>query len=107
MRVTSKLNNVVASEGKDAFFKCSVSPVDVKVKWFRNNLPITAGPKYKIEQGGTSHSLTIISVSLEDAGEYRIDAEGKDSKATLQVQRKDQHAFTATLTIWSILISSG
>ncbi|CAB1317345.1 unnamed protein product [Coregonus sp. 'balchen'] len=62
VKLTSKLSNVAAVEGKEAIFKCSVTPADVKVKWFCNNVPITAGPKYKIEHGGTSHSLTITSV---------------------------------------------
>lgn len=88
MRLTAKLNNVVAVEGKEAIFKCSVTPADANVKWFRNNVPITAGPKYKIEHGGNSHSLTIMSVTQEDAGEISVDAEGKGCKATLQVQRK-------------------
>lgn len=88
MRLTSKLNNVAAMEGKEAIFKCAVTPVDVSVKWFHNNIPITAGPKYKIEHGGNSHSLTIISVKQKDAGEISIDAESKSCKATLQVQRE-------------------
>lgn len=89
MRFTAKLNNVVASEGKEAIFKCSVTPADVSVRWLRNDVPITAGPKFKIAHGGSSHSLTITAVTQEDAGEISIDAEGKVCKATLQVQRKD------------------
>lgn len=89
MRLTTKLNNVAAMEGKAAIFKCAVNPADVPVKWFHNNEPVTAGPKYKIERGGGSHSLTIISVTQKDAGEISVDAEGKSCKATLQVQRKN------------------
>lgn len=88
MRLTTKLNNVAAMEGKDAIFKCAVTPADVKVKWFHNNMPITAGPKYKPEHGGGSYSLTITSVTQKDAGEISVDAEGKSCKATLQVQRE-------------------
>ena len=87
VRITAKLNNVVAVEGKDAIFKCTVTPADVNVKWFRNNIPIAAGPKYKIEHGGTCHSLTITAVAQNDAGEISLDAEGKGCNATLQVQR--------------------
>ncbi|XP_064848045.1 obscurin-like [Oncorhynchus masou masou] len=86
VKLTSKLSNVAAVEGKEAIFKCSVTPADVNVKWFCNNVPITAGPKYKIEHGGTSHSLTVSSVSQDDAQEISIDAEGKTCSATLQVQ---------------------
>ncbi|XP_029561108.1 obscurin isoform X19 [Salmo trutta] len=86
VNLTSKLSSIAAVEGKDVVFKCSVTPADVKVKWFRNNVPITSGPKYKIEHRATSHSLTITSVSQEDAGEISMAAEGKTCSATLQVQ---------------------
>ncbi|XP_049888815.1 obscurin [Epinephelus moara] len=88
VRLTSKLNNVAAMEGKDAIFKCAVNPADVNVNWFHNSVPVTAGPKYKIERGGGSHSLTITSVTQKDAGEISIDAEGKTCQATLQVQHE-------------------
>ncbi|XP_045907717.1 obscurin isoform X21 [Micropterus dolomieu] len=88
VRLTTKLNNVAAMEGKDAIFKCAVNPADVSIKWFHNSIPITAGPKYKIEHGGSSHSLTITSVNQKDAGEISVDAEGKSCNATLQVQHE-------------------
>ncbi|TRY90214.1 hypothetical protein DNTS_005822 [Danionella cerebrum] len=87
VRFTMKLSNVVANEGKDAIFKCSVTPPDATVRWLRNSIPITEGPKFKMAQGGSSHSLTITTVAQEDAGEISVDAEGKLSKATLQVQQ--------------------
>lgn len=93
MRITTKLNNVAAMEGKDAIFKCAVTPADANVKWFHNNVPVTVGPKYKTEHGGSSYSLTIISVTQKDAGEVSVDAEGKSCKATLQVQRKSDIIF--------------
>ncbi|KAM8728678.1 obscurin isoform 2-T2 [Acanthopagrus schlegelii] len=88
VRLTTKLNNVAAMEGKDAIFKCAVAPADVNVRWFHNSIPITVGPKYKVEHGGSSHSLTIISVTQKDAGEISVDAESKSCKATLQVQHE-------------------
>ncbi|RVE61721.1 hypothetical protein OJAV_G00176100 [Oryzias javanicus] len=88
VRLTTKLNNVVATEGKDAIFKCAVTPADANVSWFHKNIPITAGPKYKAEHGAGSHSLTITSVTQKDAGEISVDAEGKTCKATLQVQHE-------------------
>ncbi|CAB1448560.1 unnamed protein product, partial [Pleuronectes platessa] len=88
VRLTTKLNNVAAMEGKDAIFKCAATPADINVKWFHNSIPITARPKYKIEHGGNTHSLTITSVTQKDAGEISVDAEGKSCKATLQVQHE-------------------
>ncbi|KAE8290817.1 Obscurin [Larimichthys crocea] len=64
VRLTTKLNNVAAMEGKDCYFQ------------------------YKIEHGGQSHALTITSVTQKDAGEISVDAEGKICKATLQVQHE-------------------
>nr|XP_023671298.1 obscurin [Paramormyrops kingsleyae] len=86
VRFTAKLNNVAAMEGRDATFKCSVTPADVTVKWFRDGMPVLAGPKFKITHEGTSHTLTVTNISKEDAGEIAADAEGKVSKANLQVQ---------------------
>ncbi|KAL0966229.1 hypothetical protein UPYG_G00292620 [Umbra pygmaea] len=86
VKLTSKLSNVAAMEGKDAIFKCTVTPADIEVRWLHNKVPIIAGPKYKIEHGGTSHSLTVNSVSQTDAGEISVDAEGKTCSSTLQVQ---------------------
>lgn len=88
VRLTTKLNNVAAMEGKDAIFKCAVTPADASVRWFYNSMPINAGLKYKIEHSGNTHSLTITSVTQKDAGEISVDAEGKSCKAQLQVQRK-------------------
>ncbi|XP_048868536.1 obscurin-like isoform X15 [Brienomyrus brachyistius] len=87
VRFTAKLNNVAAMEGRDATFKCSVTPADVTVKWFRDGIPVLSGPKFKITHEGTSHTLTVTNISKEDAGEITADAEGKVSKANLQVQR--------------------
>uniref|UniRef100_W5KAC1 Obscurin, cytoskeletal calmodulin and titin-interacting RhoGEF n=1 Tax=Astyanax mexicanus TaxID=7994 RepID=W5KAC1_ASTMX len=87
VKFTSKLSNVVASEGKDAIFKCSITPADVSVRWLCKGVAVTPGSKYKIAHGGSSHSLTITAVTPEDAGEISADAEGNTSKALLQVQQ--------------------
>ncbi|XP_061588384.1 obscurin isoform X13 [Cololabis saira] len=88
VRLSTKLNNVAAVEGKDAIFKCVVTPVDANVKWFHKNIPVTIGPKYKTEHGNGTHSLTISSVTQQDAGEISVDAEGKTCTAVLQVQHE-------------------
>lgn len=88
VRLTTKLNNVAATEGKDAIFKCAVTPADASVRWFHKSLPVAAGIKYKMEHSGNCHTLTVTSVSQQDAGEISFDAEGKSCTANLQVQRK-------------------
>ncbi|TWW73805.1 Obscurin, partial [Takifugu flavidus] len=88
IRLTAKLNNVAAMEGKDAIFKCAVTPADASVRWFHKSVPVTSGLKYKTEHSGNSHTLTITSVTHEDAGEISFEAEGKSCKANLQVQHE-------------------
>ncbi|XP_062373266.1 obscurin isoform X2 [Sardina pilchardus] len=87
VRFTSKLSDIVAVENTECTFKCSITPADVTVKWLRNGIPLTSGPKYKIAHGGNNHSLTITNICQEDAGEISIEAEEKLSTATLQVQQ--------------------
>lgn len=108
--MTTKLNNVAAMEGKEAVFKCSVTPADANVKWFHNNVPVTAGTKYRTDHGGNTFSLTITSVTQKDAGEISVDAEGKSCKATLQVQRKStlflSYLWILSNILYSLLSSS-
>lgn len=84
---------MAATEGKDAIFKCAVTPADASVRWFHKSLPVTSGLKYKTEHSGSSHTLTITSVAQNDAGEVSFEAEGKSCKANLQVQRKTTSVF--------------
>uniref|UniRef100_A0A8C5DAH1 Obscurin n=1 Tax=Gouania willdenowi TaxID=441366 RepID=A0A8C5DAH1_GOUWI len=103
-RFTTKVNNVAATEGKDALFKCAVSPVDATVKWFHNGVAVTTGPKYRTEQGGGRHSLTVVSVTQKDAGDVRVDAEGKSCQAALQVQRMLTQNNTGRWSLANVLL---
>uniref|UniRef100_G1KFT9 Obscurin, cytoskeletal calmodulin and titin-interacting RhoGEF n=1 Tax=Anolis carolinensis TaxID=28377 RepID=G1KFT9_ANOCA len=80
------LHNIVGEEGKEAFFKCVVSPNDAAVTWSCNGNKIEASKKYNIFQKDSNHSLTITDLSLEDSGEITADAEGVQSKANLKVE---------------------
>ncbi|KAL8164796.1 UNVERIFIED_CONTAM: hypothetical protein K2H54_006969, partial [Gekko kuhli] len=80
------LHNIVAEEGKEAVFKCTVSPSDAAVTWSRNRTKIEASKKYLIAQKDTSHSLTIANLTLEDSADITAEAEGVESKATLKVE---------------------
>ncbi|XP_015279814.1 PREDICTED: obscurin, partial [Gekko japonicus] len=80
------LHNIVAEEGKEAVFKCTVSPRDAAVTWSRNRTKIEASKKYLIAQKDTSHSLTITNLALEDSADITAEAEGVESKATLKVE---------------------
>uniref|UniRef100_A0A674IU22 Ig-like domain-containing protein n=1 Tax=Terrapene triunguis TaxID=2587831 RepID=A0A674IU22_9SAUR len=67
VKFTTGLHNVVSEEGKEATFKCTVSPNDAAVTWHRNGVKIEASKKHVISQKDTNHSLTITDLTLEDA----------------------------------------
>ncbi|PKK31955.1 obscurin, cytoskeletal calmodulin and titin-interacting RhoGEF, transcript variant X9 [Columba livia] len=86
VKFVTSLNSVVSEEGKEAVFKCTISPSDAVVTWFRNGVKIEASKKYVISQKDTNHSLTITDLTLEDAAEISANAEGVESKANLRVR---------------------
>ncbi|XP_053913944.1 obscurin isoform X11 [Cuculus canorus] len=86
VKFTTSLNNVISEEGKEAVFKCTVSPSDAVVTWLRNGVKIEASKKYAISQKDTNHSLTITDLTLEDAAEISANAEGVESTANLRVR---------------------
>lgn len=90
VKFVTSLNNVASEEGKEAVFKCTVSPSDAVVTWFRNGVKIEASKKYVISQKDTNHSLTITDLTLEDAAEISANAEGVESTANLRVRGKGQ-----------------
>ncbi|KAK2085867.1 hypothetical protein P7K49_035292 [Saguinus oedipus] len=86
VKFTSGLSAVVAEEGREATFQCVVSPSDVAVVWFRDGAMLQPSEKFAISQSGASHSLTISSLVLEDAGQITAQAEGASSSAALRVR---------------------
>ncbi|XP_050565252.1 LOW QUALITY PROTEIN: obscurin [Cygnus atratus] len=86
VKFVTSLNSVVSEEGKEAVFKCTVSPSDAVVTWLRNGVKIEASKKYVISQKDTNHSLTITDLTLEDAAEISANAEGVESTANLRVR---------------------
>uniref|UniRef100_A0A8D2PD00 Obscurin n=1 Tax=Zosterops lateralis melanops TaxID=1220523 RepID=A0A8D2PD00_ZOSLA len=88
VKFVTSLISVVSEEGKEAVFKCTVSPSDAVVTWLRNGAKIEASKKYVISQKDTNHSLTITDLTLEDAAEITANAEGVESTANLRVRGK-------------------
>uniref|UniRef100_A0A8C5TZ93 Obscurin n=1 Tax=Malurus cyaneus samueli TaxID=2593467 RepID=A0A8C5TZ93_9PASS len=86
VKFVTSLNSVVSEEGREAVFKCTVTPGDAVVTWLRNGTKIEASKKYVISQKDTSHSLTITDLTLEDAAEITASAEGVESTANLRVR---------------------
>uniref|UniRef100_A0A672TQ42 Obscurin n=1 Tax=Strigops habroptila TaxID=2489341 RepID=A0A672TQ42_STRHB len=86
VKFVTSLISVVSEEGKEAVFKCTVSPSDAMVIWIRNGVKIEASKKYVISQKDANHSLTITDLTLEDAAEISANAEGVESTANLRVR---------------------
>ncbi|XP_075703653.1 obscurin [Rhinoderma darwinii] len=86
VKFTTELSNVVVEEGAEATFKCTVSPDDAEVTWYRNGAKIEKSNKYKFSKKGTVHSLTISHLTLQDAAEMTAEAEGVKTAASLKVR---------------------
>lgn len=76
----------MAEEGGEATFQCVVSPGDSAVMWFREGALLQPSQKFLISQSGSSHSLTISGLTVEDAGQITAEAEGVQSSAALRVR---------------------
>ncbi|KAG8138687.1 hypothetical protein E2320_001556 [Naja naja] len=84
------LSKVVAEEGKEAVFECTVSPSDTSVKWSHRGAPIEASKKYVISHRDVHHSLTLTELTVQDSGEVTAKAEGEESRAHLRVEEEKQ-----------------
>ncbi|XP_075172031.1 obscurin isoform X19 [Anomaloglossus baeobatrachus] len=86
VKFTAKLSNVVMEEGAEATFKCTISPDDAAVTWYRNGAKIEKSNKHKISKKGAVHSLSIGQLTAQDAAEITADAEGVTTTASLKVR---------------------
>ncbi|XP_073077345.1 obscurin isoform X20 [Manis javanica] len=86
VKFMSGLSAAVAEEGQDATFQCVVTPSDAAVTWSRDSALLQSSEKFLISQTGASHSLTILGLTLEDAGQITAEAEGVRSTAALRVR---------------------
>lgn len=86
VKFTSGLSTVVAEEGQEATFQCVVSPSDVAVVWHKDGTQLLPSEKFVMAQSGATCSLTILGLTLEDAGHVTVEAEGASSSATLRVR---------------------
>ncbi|XP_072254324.1 obscurin-like [Pyxicephalus adspersus] len=86
VKFAAELNNVVVEEGAEATFKCTLTPDDAEVTWYRNGAKIEKSNKYSFSKKGTVHTLTITKLTLQDAGEIMVEAEGVKTTASLKVR---------------------
>lgn len=89
MEFVRKLKDIEVMEKETASFKCELSKSGVKVKWLYNGKAITDEDGLDIKVDKSVHTLTLEDVALEDAGNYAIQADDKQSMATLSVRGND------------------
>lgn len=102
VKFTSGLSAVVAEEGQEATFQCVVSPSDAAVTWYKDGTQLQPSEKFVMTQSGASHSLTILGLTLEDAGRVTVKAEGASSSAALRVRGKPEAGRTFRMSSGSL-----
>ena len=86
MEFVRKLRDLEITETETAVFKCEVTKADVKAKWSCNGKALSTKDGFDIRVEKTVHTLTLEDVALEDAGDYCIQIEDKESTGKLVVR---------------------
>lgn len=81
-----ELESQAVMEGKSVLLSCEVSSANVPVTWKKYNAVLEEGGRCILKKKGSSHSLEIKKLHLEDAGEYCCITRGKKTTAKLIVR---------------------
>ncbi|CAC5373142.1 TTN [Mytilus coruscus] len=92
-----QLDNITIMEGLDIQFDCETEEENSSVEWFKDNVLIKMNTKnIKMEKlPGNIHKLTISPARLKDSGRYRIEKNGINSEAVLEVKGDKVNCFFA------------
>uniref|UniRef100_H2YLF8 Titin n=1 Tax=Ciona savignyi TaxID=51511 RepID=H2YLF8_CIOSA len=82
------IHDLVVEEKAKAVFECEISDPDVKVRWYKNGLPITNSDRVTIEANRKIHSVSLPWTLCSDTGSYQVVAEFAKSDAKLTVEGK-------------------
>uniref|UniRef100_H2YLF7 Uncharacterized protein n=1 Tax=Ciona savignyi TaxID=51511 RepID=H2YLF7_CIOSA len=77
------LSDVNVLEKDGAVLQCEISDPDVKVRWYKNGLPITNSDRVTIEANRKIHSVSLPWTLCSDTGSYQVVAEFAKSDAKL------------------------
>ncbi|XP_049435580.1 immunoglobulin-like and fibronectin type III domain-containing protein 1 [Epinephelus fuscoguttatus] len=86
VQFVSGLSDTVANVGERAELSCKLSNETSEGRWYKNGKLLTNGDGVTIIKDGACHRLIIDCCSKDDAAEYRFEAEGRKSEATLNIQ---------------------
>lgn len=75
-------------EGEPASLECEVNKPNMAAQWFKDDVPIKDGGRYKMVVDGCQHVLEIEEVEYNDEADYTIKIADKTSMATLMVDGK-------------------
>lgn len=73
-------------EGDKATLTCETTSPDCKLTWLKGSTVLSHGEKYSMEQRGTTHTLLIHKLNVQDSGEYTCNTGDKRSTASLTVK---------------------
>uniref|UniRef100_H2YFD0 Titin n=1 Tax=Ciona savignyi TaxID=51511 RepID=H2YFD0_CIOSA len=86
VKFTKPLSDVNVLEKDGAVLQCEISDPDVKVRWYKDGLPITNSDRVTIEANGKIHSVSLPWTLCSDTGSYQVVAEFAKSDAKLTVE---------------------
>lgn len=86
--------NIVSVEGSTALFSCYI-PAATEIQWFKDDVLLLASINDRLTVLGYGYYLTIDSVTLSDAGQYKCKARSSygcyvERSASLSVTQKEQ-----------------
>ena len=86
IKFTRKLTDfTVTSADQKAIFECELSKDALKVNWLKDNVPLHADDRVRIEDKGRKHRLVIEQVRSQDVGQYTAVCEKLSTTANLSV----------------------
>ena len=89
--------NVEALPGETVTIITELPEAELEVTWLKDNVPLSlTDEKYETVNKDTSYELIIPGVTGEDAGEYKVQGGGFESKISLTITGK--RAFLKNLT---------
>ena len=86
--IVRPLANITVTEHQNLVLECEISKPNKKPKRILKGQEVTASAHIQLTSEGNVHKLTIAECELEDEGLYKIQVDGVESEATVQVDGK-------------------